>query len=67
MAMPGERDLDLLEIPFQALEVEMTRRAVKARSKWAAGKNKKRKEVEEMDKEVDRKAKKSLKKKTGDG
>ena len=54
--------IDILKIPFQALEGELTKRATRARARSAAIQNPRRRNIEEIDKAVDRKAKKDVKK-----
>ncbi len=56
--MADEQDLDIMEVPSQALEPEMAMRAVSARTEMAARWSRRREEVEQVDKKVDRAAKK---------
>ena len=58
--MAEEADLDIMNTPFQALEPEVVKRAMKARAEVAAKQSNKREGMGEIDIQVDRKAKKEL-------
>ena len=58
MTTETELDIDIMNIPFQALEPEITLRAVIARATKAAQQGRGREHVTEMDRKVDKQAKK---------
>ena len=60
--MQGEMDLDILNVPFQTLQLEISQRATSERARKAAIENPKRKWTLELDRRVDKGAKKNIQK-----
>ena len=60
ISMSNEQDLNIIGSPFQALQFEVMQRASTSRARKAACSNEKRAEVDEIDKEVDRRSKKDV-------
>ena len=58
--MDGEQDLCIMSTPFQALDHEVSRRAEVARARRTAVKSEERERLGEIDREADKKAKKSI-------